>query len=107
MARLQKGTIISQRKYTIDLLKETGMLGCKPASTPIDSKMKLGREEKGIPVDKGRYQHLVGRLVYLSWRLIYLSHTQPDIGFAVSVVSQFMNHPMEEHMAVCTEFSGI
>jgi hypothetical protein len=43
-------------------------------------------------VDKGRYQRLVGRL-------IYLSHTRPDIGFAVSFVSQFMNNPTEDHMA--------
>lgn len=40
--------------------------------------------------DKGRYQRLVGKL-------IYLSHTRPDIGFAVSVVSQIMNNPTEEH----------
>jgi len=43
-------------------------------------------------VDKGRYQRLVGRL-------IYLSHIRPDIGFAVSFVSQFMNNPTEDHMA--------
>jgi len=41
-------------------------------------------------VDKGRYQRLVGKL-------IYLSHTRPDISFAVSTVSQFMNSPNEEH----------
>ena len=67
------------------------MLGCKPTSTPIYSKRKLGCEEKGVPIDKRRFEHLVGRL-------IYLTHAQPDIGFAVSVVSQFINHPMEEHM---------
>ena len=36
-----KGLFISQRKYTLDLLKETGKLGSKPASTPIDSKILL------------------------------------------------------------------
>ena len=40
---------------------------------------------------KGRYQRLVGRL-------IYLSHTRPDIAHAVSVVSQFMHSPQEMHM---------
>jgi hypothetical protein len=53
--------------------------------------VKLGNFEKGTPVDKGRYQRLVGKL-------IYLSHTRPDISFAVSTVSQFMNCPTEEHM---------
>ena len=30
-------------------------------------------------------------------KLIYLSHTRPDTAFPVSVVSQFMNKPNEEH----------
>ncbi|RVW45693.1 Retrovirus-related Pol polyprotein from transposon RE1 [Vitis vinifera] len=67
------------------------MLGCKPIDTPMDSQKKLGIEKESTPVDRGRYQRLVGRL-------IYLSHTRPDIGFAVSAVSQFMHSPTEEHM---------
>ena len=67
------------------------MLGCKPADTPMDSTTKLGAKENCAPVDKGRYQRLVGKL-------IYLSHTRPNIGFSVSMVSQFMNNPNEEHM---------
>ena len=42
-------------------------------------------------VDKGRYQRLVGKL-------IYLSHTRPDIAYVVSVVSQFMHNPRQPHM---------
>ena len=34
VARSHKGIFVSWRKYTLDLLKETGMLGCKPADTP-------------------------------------------------------------------------
>jgi len=30
-------------------------------------------------------------------KLIYLSHTRPDIAFVVSLVSQFMHSPKEEH----------
>ncbi|XP_058068548.1 secreted RxLR effector protein 161-like [Magnolia sinica] len=43
------------------------------------------------PTDKGGYQRLVGRL-------IYLSHMRPDIAYAVSVISQFIHAPSEEHM---------
>ncbi|RVW89100.1 Retrovirus-related Pol polyprotein from transposon TNT 1-94 [Vitis vinifera] len=91
VARSRKGIVVSQRKYILDLLKETGMLGCKPIDTPMDSQKKLGIEKESTPVDRGRYQRLVGRL-------IYLSHTRPDIGFAVSAVSEFMHSPTEEHM---------
>ena len=95
IARSKKGIAVSQRKYVLDLLNETGMLGCKPAETPMDSTVKLEESDGSPPVDKGRYQRLVGKL-------IYLSHTRPDIGFSVSMVSQFMNNPTEKHMTVVT-----
>ena len=40
IARRQKGIFISQRKYTLDLLKETGKLGCRPAGTPLERNLK-------------------------------------------------------------------
>ena len=92
VARSSRGIFLSQRKYVLDLLKETGMLGCKPVDTPIVEKHYLGIYPDQEPVDRGRYQRLVGRL-------IYLSHTRPDIAYAVSVVSQFMQSPSVDHMA--------
>jgi len=55
VARSKEGIFITQRKYTLDLLKETGKLGCKLASTPLEPnwKNKEGKEEH--PVDKGMY----------------------------------------------------
>ncbi|KAH9753027.1 protein kinase domain-containing protein [Citrus sinensis] len=91
IARSSKGIFVSQRKYTLDLLKETGMLGCKPGDTPIDPYHKLGYAIEGKSVDRESYQRLVGKL-------IYLSHTRPDIAFAVSVISQFMHSPCKEHL---------
>ena len=89
VARSKKGISISQRKYTLDLLEETGMLDCKPIKTPIEQEGKAKLIE-GDMVDKGRYQWLVGKL-------IYLSHTKPDITFAVSVVSQYMHSSCQGH----------
>ncbi|KAM0963722.1 hypothetical protein ACFX1Q_023649 [Malus domestica] len=93
VARSSRGIFLSQRKYVLDLLKETCILGCKPVDTPIVEKHYLGIYPDQKSVDKGRYQRLVGRL-------IYLSHTRPDITYAVSVVSQFMHSPSMDHMAV-------
>ena len=91
-ARSKKGISISQRKYTMDLLHEIGMLCCKPIETPIEQGGK-GKLFDGDPISKGRYQRLVGKL-------IYLSHTRPDIAFAVSVVSQYMHSPCQRHFDV-------
>ena len=44
-----------------------------------------------VLVDKGRYQRLVGRLMYLA-------HTRPDLAYALSIVIQFMHNPGEQHM---------
>ena len=91
VARSSKGIFISKRKYVLNLLKETGMLGCKPRDTSIDPNHKLGAMVDNDAVDKGQYQRLVGKP-------IYLSHTRPDIIFVVSVVSQFMHSPCEVQM---------
>ncbi|PON48715.1 LOW QUALITY PROTEIN: hypothetical protein TorRG33x02_319380 [Trema orientale] len=89
--RNRSGISVSQRKYILDLLAETGLLGSRPTETPMDPSNKLGKCPDGAPIDKGRYQRLVGRL-------IYLSHTRLDIAFVVSTVSQFMHSPYEAHL---------
>lgn len=90
MAHSKQGIFISQQKYALDLLNEIGMLGCKPVDTP-KANHELCDALQGIVVDKNSYQRLVGRL-------IYLSHTRPDIAFAINVVSQFMHNPREMHL---------
>ncbi|KAL5568221.1 hypothetical protein UlMin_024796 [Ulmus minor] len=80
VARSKHGIFLSQRKYILDLLTETGMLGCKPVDTPIEQNHKLFHCSDATSTDKGRYQRLVGKL-------IYLSHTRPDIAYAVCAVS--------------------
>lgn len=37
VGRSRKSICVSQHKYILDLLKVTGMQGCKPTETPIDS----------------------------------------------------------------------
>jgi hypothetical protein len=87
----KEGISLSQRKYVLDLLAKTGMLDNKLIDTPIMQNHKLGIFPDQVPTNKERYQRLVGRL-------IYLSHTRPDIAYAVNVVSQFMHAPSKDHM---------
>jgi hypothetical protein len=84
VSRSPKCIYLSQIKYVLDLLAKNDMLGCRPASTPIEQKHKLS-SESGETVNKEQYQRLVGRL-------IYLSHTR------LRVVSQFMHDPKRHHM---------
>ncbi|RVW48502.1 Retrovirus-related Pol polyprotein from transposon TNT 1-94 [Vitis vinifera] len=90
IAQSSSGVVLSQRKYALDILEETGMLDCKPVDTPMDPNVKLvpGQGEPlGVP---GRYRRLVGKLNYLTI-------TRPDISFPVSVVSQFLQSPCDSH----------
>ena len=41
VAYQKHGLLLSQRKYTLDLLEETGMLGWKLASTLMEANMDL------------------------------------------------------------------
>ena len=66
-------------------------MACKPASIPIVPNHKLREAEGDKDTDKEAYQRLDGRL-------IYLSHTRPDIAYEVSIVSQFMHKPKELHL---------
>ncbi|XP_021818432.1 uncharacterized protein LOC110760477 [Prunus avium] len=93
VARSTTGIFLSQRKYVLDVLTETGMLGCKPVDTPIEMNNKLCEDMDQEPTNKEQYQLLVGRL-------IYLAHTILDIAYAVSVVSQFMHFPNVSHRNV-------
>ena len=89
--RSRHGIFLRQKKYVLDLLTETGLLECKPADTPMVPNHGLKIEEGAELADKERYQRLVGKL-------IYLSHTRPDITYAVGIVSQFMHQPQANHM---------
>ena len=90
MARSKQGIFISQQKYVIDLLKETGMMASKPVATPIEQNHRLSEALGEKKVDRKMYQWLIGRL-------IYLAHTRPDIAYSMSVISQFMHDPKEIH----------
>nr|GFA10682.1 ribonuclease H-like domain-containing protein [Tanacetum cinerariifolium] len=57
-----KGVYFNQRKYVLDLLLEYGMLACKPANTPLLSKLVISNEatEKDLVLENiTNYQKLM------------------------------------------------
>ncbi|XP_048131448.1 uncharacterized mitochondrial protein AtMg00810-like [Rhodamnia argentea] len=94
VSRSSHGIFLCRRKYILDLLSRIGMLGCKSIDTPLDSNAKIWAKT-GELVDRESYQRLVGKL-------IYLSHTRPDIAYTIGFVSQFMHDPYTTHMDVVT-----
>jgi hypothetical protein len=86
VARNHHGMVLSQRKYVMELLGETGQLGAKPSSIPVEPQGRLDEEDDPFCEDKTRYRSVVGQL-------LYVTVTRPDMSFAVSRASQFMEHP--------------
>ncbi|XP_039845110.1 secreted RxLR effector protein 161-like [Panicum virgatum] len=66
---------------------------CRACQTPMEEKIKLSKDSTAPLVDATSYRSIVGALRYLT-------HTRPDIGFAVGYVSRFMAEPREDHLAV-------
>ncbi|KAM6555738.1 hypothetical protein CsatB_002757 [Cannabis sativa] len=91
IARSKEGVFLSQRKYTLQLLEDTGYTGSKPAKTPMDPRTKLDDQEGHLLDDPSTYRQLIGRLLYLTL-------SRPDITFAVNTLSQFMSSPRTPHM---------
>ena len=90
VARSRKGINLSQRNYALDLLEETGLLGARPVDTQMGPNQKLVKDEGELFEDPSRYRRLVEKLNYLTI-------TRPDISYAVSVVSQFLEAPRVLH----------
>ncbi|XP_022020214.1 uncharacterized mitochondrial protein AtMg00810-like [Helianthus annuus] len=88
------GICLSQRKYCTDLLTEYGMLGCKPVSVPIEQSHVVNNM---LNSNSGPLQNVTG-YQQLIRKLIYLSHTRPDIAYAVHVLSQYMHSPTSGHL---------
>lgn len=60
------GISLSQRKRTLDLLKDAGLPRSKPIRTPIDPNQKLTNNQGELLDDPGSHRRLVEKLNYLT-----------------------------------------
>ncbi|KAK4398009.1 Retrovirus-related Pol polyprotein from transposon RE1 [Sesamum angolense] len=88
----KEGIFICQRKYTETLLKKFKMESCKTVTIPLVTGKKYQKEDGSQKVDGSMYRSLIGSL-------LYLTTTRPDIMFATSLLSRFMQSPSQVHYA--------
>lgn len=92
IARNSTGIIVNQRRYTLELLEETGMLACKPSNVPMDPSVKLCMDsDEPVLSEPEVYRRMVGKLMYLTI-------TRPDITYAVNRLCQFTSAPKNSHL---------
>jgi hypothetical protein len=84
---------LSQTAMIDRIVKEFGQEGCRPISTPMDSKAKLSKADCPDPNDEEAraallclpYRKLIGSLIFVA------AATRPDISFAVNFLSRYLD----------------
>lgn len=88
--RNSSGLHLCQRRYILNLLDRTNMLGAKPVTAPMATSPKLSLHSGTRLLDPTEYRSVVGSLQYLAF-------TRPDISYSVNNLSQFMHAPTTDH----------
>lgn len=92
LAYLPEGISLTQHKFTHELLTEPNLPPPKPAATPLPLNLKISQDDGNLIPDPSVYRSLIGKLNFLT-------HTRPDISYAVQTLSQFMQKPHTAHLS--------
>lgn len=95
IARSVAGITLCQRKYALEILEYSGMLGSKISKFPMEQNVKLSVLDEILMEDPSVYRRLIGRI-------IYITITRPDIAYTVQSLSQFMDKPRDTHFKAAT-----
>ncbi|XP_073219704.1 uncharacterized protein [Cicer arietinum] len=83
---------LNQEKYAREILKKFRMESCKSVPTPLVSNLKLSKEDETEKIDASLYRSLIRSL-------LYLTSSRPDLMYATSLLSRFMQSPTKTHFA--------
>ncbi|GJZ91811.1 putative ribonuclease H-like domain-containing protein [Tanacetum coccineum] len=82
---------INQDKYVADILKKFDYVTVKTASTPMEPKKALVKDEEADNVDVHLYRSMIGSLMYQT-------ASRPDITFVVCACARFQVTPKTSHL---------
>jgi hypothetical protein len=85
--QLKDDILISQMKYTQDLLKMFGMKDTKPIKTLMGTNEHLDLDAGGKSIDQKVYQSMIESL-------LYLCASRPDIKLSICMCARFQSDPM-------------
>jgi len=80
---IPKGMVLSQKKFTLEFLKDSGLTDTRAATTLLPLNYKLQPDEGDLLSDPTYYRTMIGKLNFLT-------NTRPDLSFIAQTLSQFM-----------------
>jgi len=83
---------IYQRHYSREMIARFNMTKCNFGRNPIVSGTALSKDDEGTSVDATKFKQVVDSLMYLTV-------TQPNLMFRLSLISKYMATPNASHLA--------
>ena len=88
---LEDGIAVVQTAYIHKILQCFGLGQCNPILLPLDANHVLCHRSEEEILDIKLYQKIIGSLMYT------LTGTQPDLAFPITLLSQYLTCPTQEH----------
>ncbi|XP_016204905.1 uncharacterized protein LOC107645405 [Arachis ipaensis] len=91
LARSPEGIVLSQRKYTLNILEDTNFNDAKATLLPTETNLRLSASDGELLDDPVIYRSIIGRFMYLTI-------SRPDITYVVFTLSQFWSQSHSTHL---------